>query len=89
MARIPKTILHVEVTDTNFCVQYNGEIAELPLDKKLRKHDERLMNMLIASDELLSFFYRIVTPVVRFKRRQASKAAKAAKASGNAQQGVK
>lgn len=75
MARFPKTILHIEVNDKEYNVKYNGTIKE-PQTKEQLKHNERIMNMLLASDELLSFFYNIVNPVVRCKRREARKAAK-------------
>ena len=57
MARIKKTSLTIEVTDS----------------KEERKHNERLMRALLASDELLTFCYNIVMPVVRNKRREARK----------------
>ena len=75
MARFPKTILHIEVNDKEYNIKYNGSITE-PETKEQWKHNERLMRMLLASDELLSFFYNIVNPVVRCKRREARKAAK-------------
>ena len=75
MARLPKTILHIEVNDKEYNIKYNGTIKE-PQTKEQLKHNERIMNMLLASDELLSFFYNIVHPVVRCKRREACKAAK-------------
>ena len=74
MARLPKTILLIEVNDKEYHVKYNGTIG-VPETKEQRKHNERLMNALIASDELLTFFYDIVNPVVRFKRREARKTA--------------
>ena len=70
MSRIPKTILRIEVNDNEYNVRYNGQIKYDP-DKTARKHDERLMRMLMADDDLLNFFYSIVTPVIRFKRREA------------------
>lgn len=72
MSRIRKTILNIEVDDKEYNVQYTGKITEVRTKEEL-KHDTRLMDALIASDELLNFFYRIVMPVVRFKRREAKK----------------
>ena len=62
MARIKKTSLTIEVTDSEYHV-----------NKEERKHNERLMRALLASDELLTFCYNIVMPVVRNKRREARK----------------
>ena len=72
MARIKKTILLMEVNDKEYSVKYNGSLKE-PETKEQRKHNERLMRALLASDELLTFFYNIVMPVVRCKRREAKK----------------
>ena len=47
--------------------------TSLTIDKEERKHNERLMRALLASDELLTFCYNIVMPVVRNKRREARK----------------
>ena len=76
MAKIPKTILHIEVNDKEYNVKYTGLISK-PETKQQWKHNERLMRALMADDELLTFFYNIVNPVVRCKRREARKAAKA------------
>ena len=67
-----KTIFHMEVTNNTWSAKYTGNF-ELSDDKAVRKHDERLMDALIADDRILNFWYRIVMPVVRFKRRQARK----------------
>ena len=75
MAKIKKTTLLIEVTDSEYHVQYNGSITE-PRTPEQWKHNERLMRALISSDELLTFLYNIVTPVVRCKRREAKKARK-------------
>ena len=72
MARIKKTILLMEVNDKEYSVKYNGSLKE-PETKEQRKHNVRLMQALLASDELLTFFYNIVMPVVRCKRREAKK----------------
>lgn len=75
MPRIPKTILNIEVNDKTYHVLYSGSF-KYSNDKTARKHDQRLMEMLMASDEMLEFFYSLVMPVVRYKRREARKAAK-------------
>ena len=72
MARLPKTTLLLEVNDKEFHVQYNGSLSA-PETKEQQKHNERLMKALLADDRLLTFFYNIVTPVVRYKRREAIK----------------
>lgn len=72
MARIAKTFFQMEVTDTDYSIQYNGSFTE-PQTKEQRKHNERLMRALIADEVLLNFFYNIVMPVVRLKRREAKK----------------
>ena len=74
MSRLKKTIFQMEVTDSEFNVTYNGSLT-MPKTPEERKHNERLMRALVASDELLNFLYNIVNPVVRFKRREAKKAA--------------
>jgi len=75
MARTKKTFLLLEVSDREYHVQYNGSLGE-PETKEQKKHNERLMRALMASDELLRFVYGIVMPVVRYKRREARKGAK-------------
>ena len=65
-----KTFLHVEVTNKEYHIQYSGSF-KMSDDKKVYMHDERLMSMLMANDDILDFWYRIVMPVVRFKRREA------------------
>ena len=72
MARIKKTSLTIEVTNDEYHVKYTGSLIE-PQTKEQRKHNERLMWALLASDELLTFCYNIVMPVVRYKRREARK----------------
>ena len=72
MPRIKKTSLTIEVTDSEYHVKYTGSLIE-PQTKEERKHNERLMRALLASDELLTFCYNIVMPVVRYKRREARK----------------
>ena len=75
MAGIKKTILMLEVNDKEYHVSYNGTFS-FPITVEERRHNERLMNVLHANDDLLNFLYNIVMPVVRCKRREARKAAK-------------
>ena len=75
MAKLKKTILNIEVNDKEFHIQYNGSIME-PQTKEQRKHNERLMRMLVADEDVFNFFYNIIEPVVRFKKREARKAKK-------------
>lgn len=75
MPRIKKTSLTIEVTDSEYHVKYTGSLIE-PQTKEQSKHNERLMRALLASDELLTFCYNIVMPVVRYKRREARKEGK-------------
>ena len=84
MARLKKTILHFEVNDSEFNIKYNGSLTE-PKTKEQRKHNERLMKALLADDVLLTFFYNIVNPVVRCKRREARRVAKADSKTGSTQ----
>lgn len=72
MARTPKTILSIKVGDKEFNIKYNGSF-EYPETKLQMKHDERLMSMLLGDERAFNFFYRIVEPVVRFKKREAKK----------------
>jgi hypothetical protein len=68
-----KTILHIEVTSSDFEIQYNGAIAEMPTSKEDLKHDERLMRMLASNRQAFDFFYRIVEPARRFYKREEQK----------------
>ena len=72
MPRFKKTIFQMEVTEKKYHVSYSGTFTE-PETREQRKHNERLMEALIADDKLLTFLYNIVTPVVRYKRREAKK----------------
>lgn len=72
MPRFKKTIFQMEVTEKEYNVSYSGTLAK-PETREQRKHNERLMQALIADDKLLTFLYNIVTPVVRYKRREAKK----------------
>ena len=62
----------MEVTDTEYTVKYNGTIS-CPQTKEQRKHNERLMRALYENEDILTFLYNIVTPIVRLKRREARK----------------
>ena len=70
-----KTILHLEVDKNEYNCQYTGSF-EFSEDKKVRKHDERIMDALLSDEQLFRFFYRLVEPVRRCKMREARKAAK-------------
>ena len=72
MARVAKTVFRMEVNEKEYHVTYNGTLT-CPETPEQRKHNERLMRALIADEQLLSFFYNIVMPVVRLKRREAKK----------------
>ena len=72
-----KTILHIEVTNNDFNIQYSGNIVEEPTEKDDLKHDERLMRMLASDKKVFNFFYRIVEPARRFYVREAKKKQKA------------
>ena len=74
---IKKTIFHLEVNSREYDATYTGTF-KFPETKIDRKHDERIMSALMANEELLNFLYRLVTPVVRCKRREARKAARKA-----------
>ncbi len=69
----PKTILHIEVTNNEFNIQYSGVIDKEPTEKDDLKHDERLMRMLASDKKVFDFFYRIVEPARRFYVREAKK----------------
>ena len=76
-----KTILHIEVNNKDFEIQYNGSIAEMPTSKDDLKHDERLMRMLVSNKQAFDFFFRIVEPARRFYKREDKKKLKAKKNS--------
>ena len=69
----PKTILHIEVTNKDFNIQYSGLIIKEPTEKDDLKHDERLMRMLVSDKKVFDFFYRIVETARRFYVREAKK----------------
>ena len=72
---IKKTIFHLEVNSKEYEASYTGTF-KFPESKIDRKHDERIMSVLMENDDLLNFLYRLVNPVVRYKRREARKAAR-------------
>jgi len=72
---IKKTIFHLEVNSREYKVSYTGSF-KFPETNIDRKHDERIMSALMENDDLLNFLYRLVNPVVRYKRREARKAAR-------------
>ena len=72
MARIPKTILHLEVDSEQLLANYTGLFD--PSDNKTDwRHDQRIMNALLADERLYQFFLRIILPVRRYKMRQEKK----------------
>lgn len=72
MAKSRKTTLLIEVTAKEWRAQYSGSF-KTPAGKDQFKHDARLMSALISSPELFAFFNRILTPVIRCKRREAKR----------------
>ena len=65
----------MEANDKEYYVRTNCSIKN-PKTREQCKHDERLMRALTADEELLTFLYNIVNPVVRYMRREARKRAK-------------
>ena len=84
MAKIKKTTLFVEVDDKEFKVSYSGTFDK-PQTREQRKHNERLIRILISDDELMEFFSNIVNPAVRYRKCKARKARKLAQAGTPAQ----
>lgn len=74
MAKIKKTTLLIEVTDSEFHVQYNGSLSA-PETKEQFKHNERLMKALLSDERLFNFAYNIFMPVMKCKKREAKKSA--------------
>ena len=70
-----KTILSLEVNNKEWHLQYSGSVEPTD-DKAAFKHDARIMDALMSDDKLLDLFYRLVTPVVRYKRREARREAR-------------
>ena len=75
-----KTYLLIECSDKEFSIRYTGSIDGLDQDdKKVRKHDERLMRLLASDKKAFDLLNRIVEPVQRFYRREEKRANKAKK----------
>ena len=72
-----KTILHIEVTNKEYSVQYSGSIAQSPTSKEILKHDERILQMLVSDRKVFDFFLRLVEPALRFYLREDKKKRKA------------
>lgn len=72
-----KTILHIEVINSNYSIQYSGSIAQSPTSKEILKHDERILQMLVSDRKVFDFFFRLVEPARRFYIREAKKKRKA------------
>ena len=72
-----KTILHIEVTNSKFAIQYSGSLIEAPTSKDALKHDERILRMLVSDRKVFDFFFRLVEPARRFYVREAKKKLKA------------
>ena len=72
-----KTCLVIECNDDVFHIRYTGSIDDVyPEDKKVRKHDERLMQLLASDKRAFDLLYRIVEPVRRYYNREAKRKAK-------------
>ena len=72
-----KTILHIEVTNKEYSIQYSGSITQSPTSKEKLKHDERILQMLVADRKVFDFFFRLVEPARRFYIREEKKKRKA------------
>ena len=72
-----ETILRIEVTNKEYSIQYSGSIAQSPTSKENLKHDERILQMLVADRKVFDFFFRLVEPARRFYVREAKKKRKA------------
>lgn len=68
-----KTILHIEVINSNYSIQYSGSIAQSPTSKENFKHDERILRMLVSDRKVFDFFFRLVEPARRFYLREEKK----------------
>lgn len=84
MAKIKKTTLFVEVDDKEFRVAYSGAYDE-PQTPEQRKHNERLIRILISNDKLMEFFYNIVNAALSYRMNKARKARKLAQTATPAQ----
>ena len=72
-----KTILHIEVTNKEYTIQYSGSIPQSPTSKEEFKHDERILRMLVSDRKVFDFFFRLVEPARRFYLREEKKERKA------------
>ena len=68
-----KTILHIEVINKEYSIQYSGSIAQSPTSKENLKHDERILQMLVSDPKVFDFFLRLVEPARRFYIREEKK----------------
>ena len=69
-----KTFLLIECSDKEFSIRYTGSIDGFdPDDKKVRKHDERLMRLLASDKKAFDLLNRIVEPARRFYSREAKR----------------
>ena len=71
----------MEVNEKEYQVSYTGTLT-FPETHEQLKHNERLMLALIANDDLLTFLYNIIMPVVKLKRREAKRADKKKECTG-------
>ena len=72
-----KTILHIDVTNKEYSIQYSGSIAQSPTSKETFKHDKRILQMLVSDRKVFDFFLRLVEPALRFYLREDKKKLKA------------
>lgn len=84
MAKIKKTTLFVEVDDKEYTVSYSGKFDK-PQTREERKHNERLIRILISDDKLMNFFDSIINAALRYRKCKARKALMLAKADTPAQ----
>ena len=68
-----KTILHIEVNNSKYSIQYSGSLIEPPTSKENFKHDERILRMLVSDRKVFDFFLRLVEPARRFYLREEKK----------------
>ena len=72
-----KTIIIIEVTNSEYTLQYSGSLIAPTTSKEALKHDERILRMLVADRRIFDFFFRLVEPARRFYIREAKKKLKA------------
>ena len=80
-----KTILSIEVTNSNYTVRYSGgfkpdwdHLSEAER-KIIHRHDDRLIRALLACPDAFNRIAGFVHAIERFKQREAKKQAKQAK----------